>query len=510
MAHPKRRKAALRSAGAVTADAIREQARALAEDPAPALPLCEGGCVLFSPMNGARKGILAAHAARDDDAKLEKLARGGNDVARAYAATLLLARAEKIPYVAELRLGALSAPYVIRGKAKPFPLAGLQNWSDRQLRLLAYSPWVKKRGLHVWSTTEGVVCTGKRAAPPDAFLDAEAEDLGLRAKGARRVCEHGGSDAGDAVALAFRGSDATLERCRACLDETPLLHAAARHLAAPRVMHVFQVRATLAPLVGPAPDVAFDVPETALDAYRSGRLSDVELLDAARAARADALRALPQRILVAGDRAFATPQEFVDALAPSPAESRALHAGLAGREKPTVLDKPTAARAIADLWNERGLAMLEAAAGDAATAQRLHKEKVTPEEVSELMRRAEREGVRLTALSALPRYDRLPPAAQAADAIARTYRTDGQDAAVRAAMERASSGKAKGVALAFLDALGAAKGQDWRFAQADREVAAGLGPDVEALLRGEPARYHSSLVAVSRRTGEVAEFAPRA
>ena len=509
MAKPKRRKASLRSAGAVTAEAIRERARALADDPTPALPDCVGGCVLFSPMSSARRGVLAAHAARDDDAKLEKLATRGNDLARAYAATLLLARAEKIPYVAELRLGGISAPYVIRGRTKPFYLAGLQNSDDRQLRLLAYTPWVKKRGLHVWSTAEGVTCTGKRPTPPDAFLDAEAEELGLEARGARRVCEHGGADAGDAIVLGFAGAEATLERCRACLDDAPFLHAVARHVAAPGVTKsVLRVRAALAPLVGPAPPVDARLSDATLEAYRLGKLKDVELLDAARASRAEALRALPHALYVAGDRAYATPEELVAALAPSPAEARALRAGLEGRDRPLVLDKATAARALAELWPERGLAMLTAA-GDEATAKRIHREGVKPEEAADLVRRAEREGARRVALQGLPAYDRLPPVAGAADAIARAFRSEGHDGAVRAAMERASSGKAKGVALAFLEALGSAKGQEWRFAQADREVAAGLAGDVETLLRGEASGYHSALVAVSRRTGEVAEFKPR-
>lgn len=509
MAKPKRRKATLRSAGTVTADAILERARDLADDPTPALPQCEGGCVLFSPMASARKGILKAHAARDDEKALERLASKGNELARAYAATLLVGKGEKIPFVAELRMGGISAPYVLRGKAKPFYTAGLQNHEDRQLRLLSYTPWIKKRGLHVWSTDAGIVCTGKRPTPPRAFLDAEAEELGLHAEGDRFVCPHGGSGPDrDAIVLGFRGSPATLERCRACLDETPFLLAVARHVAAPGLTRIFDLRPSPAPLQGDAPPVDARVPEEALAAYRRGQVSDTALLDAAREARAAALRALPRRLLVAGDRVFPDEDALLAALGASPAETRALRAGLAGREKPLVVDKASPARVMVELWGERGLEML-AAAGDEATAKRLHKERVTVEDVSDLVRRAEREGARDAALAHLPRYDRLPPAAAAADHLARAYRAEGQEGAVRAALERSSSGKAKGVALAFLEVLGAAKGQEWRFAQADREVAAGLAPEIETLLRGEPARYHDALVTVSRRTGETTPFSPR-
>jgi hypothetical protein len=126
------------------------------------------------------------------------------------------------------------------------------------------------------------------------------------------------------------------------------------------------------------------------------------------------------------------------------------------------------------------------------------------------VRRAGREGASRAGLAALPRYQSLPPAAAAADAIARAFRGEGQEAAVRLALERAASGRQKGICLAALAALGGLKGHEWRFNQAERDVAAGAGPAMERLLRGEPQSYHDALREASLRTGETTGFAPEA
>lgn len=115
MAKRPRRKATLRSTGKVTEADLRERAQALVDDPTLAMPICEGGCVLFSPAKAASRAIPRIHAAREDEAKLQRYASWGNELAKAYAATLLILHAEKIPYVAELRLPTGTIPYVIRG-----------------------------------------------------------------------------------------------------------------------------------------------------------------------------------------------------------------------------------------------------------------------------------------------------------------------------------------------------------------------------------------------------------
>lgn len=505
MAKPKRRKATLHSAGKVTEQELLERARELYEDPTPVIPLCEGPCGFFSPVKAARAAIPRVHAARDDEAKLLKFAASGNELARAYAATLLLAKTEKIPVVADLRLGGESVPYVIRGKAKPLFLAGVQHHDDRALRLLAVANWARKRKLHFYSADRGIVCTGKKPAPPADFLAEEAELVGLHAEGEKRyACGH----EGDRVLVRWAGADVVFERCTSCAGDASLLATLRRHVAAPHVDRQFTVEPILRPFQGEAPGAPVELPGDVRAAYLAGRLNDRTLLDAARQARIASLRSGNAQY-VAGDVSYGGDVDaFLEALGAGPVEARALRAGLAAYGGSLVLERASLARAAAELWPSHGRAML-AAVSDETTAQQLHREKVAPDEALELLRRAAREGAGRAALAALPAYPTLPPAAAAADAIARVYRGEGREAAVRAAQERASVVKAKGIALAMLTALQARQGQDWRFSESDREVAAALAPHVEALLRGDAEGYHEALVAASRGSGETADVRRR-
>lgn len=504
VAKPKRRKATIHSAGKATEQELLENARALYEDPTLAAPICEGGCVWFSPVKAARRAILRIHAARDDEKALSRYANGGNELARAYAATLLLAKADKIPIVADLRLPGENVPYVMRGKAKPFQLAGIQHHDDRALRLLAVAPWARKRGLHFYSADRGIVCTGSKPRPPADFLAEEAELMGLTLEQGVHTCGHRD---GDRVVLRWLGSDVVFERCESCAGDGSLLADVRRHVAVPRVEHQFSFDAKLRPLQGASVDIEAPLAPEVRAAYLGGKLTDRKLLEAAREGRVGALRA-GGTTYVAGETTYPDADSFVRALAPSPELEQALRAALAAHARSVVIDRPTLARAVAELWPEHGRRMLEAVS-DAETAARFYKEKPQADEAVELVRRAAREGSGRAALAALPGYGALPPAAAAADAIARAFRGQGREAAVRVAQERANHPKAKGVSLAMLTALQARSGQEWRFSASDKDVAEALAPHVEALLRGPAESYHDALVAASRGSGETAEVQRR-
>lgn len=492
MAKPKRRKATLHSAGRVTEQEILASARALRDDPAHVIPQCDGSCVLFSPVKAARRQMPLVYAARDDESKLQRLAGRGNDLARAFAATLLLAKADTIPFVADLKLGGEVVPYVMRGKAKPFFLAGLQHHEDRKLRLLAVAPWSRKRGMHFFSAERGIVCTGKRAAPPADFVREELALLGLDEQGG---CGHDG----DAVMLRWEPANVTLSRCAACAGTENTFLRLSEHMAGPRLYDQFHVDARLGGLGG-------EVTPALREAYVRGQLTDAKLLEGARLARAASLRAAG-KAYATGETLHADVNSFLAALSPTPEEARALRAGLAAHEGGLVLDRASVARAFAALWPTQGRRMLEAVS-DAATADALHREKVAPDEAVEIVRRAAREGAGRAALSTLPRYRSLPPAAAAADAVARTFRTQGREAAVRAAQDRANAPKAKAASLGMLVALDAQRGTGWRFSQGDHDAAAAMAPHVETLLRGDAKGYHEALAAVSLLSGETAPFAP--
>jgi hypothetical protein len=456
-------------------------------------------------VKAAQRAIPKIHAKRDDEAALQRAANTGNDLARAYAATLLLAKSGKVPVVADIRLGTENVPYVSRGKTKPFFLAGVQHHEDRALRLLSVASWARKRGMNFYSADRGIICTGKRQAPPADFIAQEAALLGLSKQEDVFTCGH----AGDGIRIQWSGLAVIFRRCGSCAQDGSTLQALLRHIAGPKPSRHFDARADLLPLearAGTLPHIDPRVPEAIMLAYQSGSLPDHLFLEAARAARVDALRQSGAHY-VAGNVSFGDDvNAFVHALGASPDEDRAIRAALDAHQGAVVLDRPTVARAVGELWPQHGLRMLTAVSDD-ATAAKFHKEKPAADEAVELVRKAARTGSGRVA--GLPTYGALPPAAAAADAIARAFRGQGREAAVRLAQEKANLPKAKGVSLAMLTALQAAQGQDWRFSHSDQDVAQSIAIHIGDLLRGSAERYHEALVATSHACGETADVVPR-
>jgi hypothetical protein len=495
----------LHSAGKVVAQDIVNRSRELAEDPTLAVPECVGKCGWFCPFCKERKAVERIHHLRENEKALQRYTRRGPRIARAYAACCLIAKAGKVPYVAELKLGrGLMVPYASRGNAIPWELAGLQHYDNREIRLLSVRYAVTKRGRHVYSTPSGLVNTGKEPAPPTDFVTGELKDIGFQAKGnGRWVCEHGGVNAGDALTLEWVSANVTTERCHECAGDENTLMKLLRHLAVPNARQDFTPRVHLTPLEGEdAPDVeATD--DDAVNAYRAGQLGDAAFIEQGHKARRAKLRERGGRAFVLGDHWFGEDANaFIDALSPTDAERRALTGAFKDVDRPVVIPKASATRALHDVWQDHGKAALHAAAsGDTATADAAYDPDASMEDIGDALKRAAAVGATAAVDAKLPKFKRLPEPAAIADAITRAYRAHGADEAKRVAHQKVKETKERGVTLAFLRALGEKSGHAWKFTQVDEGMASVLEEDARALLDCAPDAYAEHLDTLARKAG---------
>lgn len=507
----------IQSASKAQERTILENAKRLAQDPELAEPSCEGGCVWFSPMKKIRKAVRKVAELRGDEEALKKaanktgfLTRSLPDYARGYAVLLLAEERGEIPYVAPAQLPWGSSYFANWGDVPKNVLLGLQHWDNRRARLLAVKDHSESRGLHVYATEEGLVCSGKSPGPPEEFVEEKLSALGAaRQGGDERSCPHGGPDE-DRVGLGitWRSVGVTVDLCHRCLASGNTVHGILQHVMAPEPWTDFDVDVHLPPLETAREDITPpetpDPPAELVGRYLKGGFTDEQLLSAARQHRRETLATRDELILAAGGVVYADDREaFLAALDPGPAEEAALEAALAEHDRPLILERGTPGEALEKLWPDHGLTCLEAVTGDPALAEELHGEDVAAgDNLSALLRRAAKRADRAQLASALPSYDRLPPGLAFADAAARAYRLDGKEGVMQVVKNRtAEDANARAVSWALCRVLGEASGREWRYDDSEMELGAALEDPVEELLEAEPGEYHGLLERIARTAG---------
>jgi len=186
---------------------------------------------------------------------------------------------------------------------------------------------------------------------------------------------------------------------------------------------------------------------------------------------------------------------FLDALSPSPVERRALEAVLGSWGGPFEVDEPRASRALEKLWSDHAETIVRTIVRDPKEAQRLIGDtRASPGRVAELLKRAEKSSEEKELLGTLPRYSRLAREAAWVDRVAREFRTHRETGAERAILQSLpAEGKERGLAYAFLKALGRENAHAWQFSETEREFGGALSYRARELLRAPADQYHGAL-----------------
>ncbi|MDR2698863.1 MAG: hypothetical protein LBB30_04225 [Candidatus Methanoplasma sp.] len=150
---------------------ILERSRKLANDPALLRPMCAGNCrkCLFDK---TFKNIDGISRYKDNpDALLRLASKGSDDMVKAYAGTISLSAAGKIPMLATATIAGEKVPFAVRGAVGNDKLIGCQYYDDPKIRLLYYNLFIKKNKLHLYSFQDGLVCSNFPNMPEDYLYE---------------------------------------------------------------------------------------------------------------------------------------------------------------------------------------------------------------------------------------------------------------------------------------------------------------------------------------------------
>ena len=451
------------------------------------------------------------------------MASSGDHIARAYAGTLMLKAAGKAPYLASLKLPHGEVFYAMRGNAKKEKLAGMQWFDHPVYRLLLYLDMTVKRPFfHFYSTRDTLYCSCKEPQPPREYVDFALQHLKGNLSEVEKdvwACPHMDVKALKAsepvddtyLRVEWLSAAVVVGLCRRCArsGKGSILSSISQHMAIPRLGDDFQVD-VLHRLEGSRDCALWDrlsnlpLEKENEESYIKSALDDAGLIERHLKTIEEELRAHHGPHFILEDRCYCDDAKaFVEALSPSDEERVALEAILPLLERPIILERATPAKVLAELWDEHGEAALRAVVdGDEELMERYIDHPDVQSSPSTVLRRALVDHRNRTIIERLPRYGRLPSIAKFADAVARAYKTEGPEGALKTLeRERGSDTRIKSVAYSFLLALGKEAAKKWQYDRTEMDFATFLKDKAVDLLEAEPGRYHDALQAILSATG---------
>ncbi len=460
-----------------------------------------------------RADLEEVREARDDAKRLDKMSRWGDPLARAYAGLLRYYLDPTTPTVATFPIAGGEGSFATLSRSTREAELAVQQSDDPTRLLIGYVDWSRK-GLYFFAGRKVLWCTGRSPRPPGEVITERVDELPYRTvpePGTRAlVCPHlAAHEARPYLEVGWPGADRTFRVCRKCAkDDRHLLGSLSEGSAVPDPSAAFPVEVELNVQCRGGPECVHarlpPLPRSLRRSYELGRLSDAALLDAYRAEIRPTIEGTRRTTLVAGGVCYGDHvAEFLEALHPTALERRALGVALEPAPGYFEVDEATASRALERLWPEHAEEIVGAITEDEEEARRaLQEARDAPGRIVEILKRAQRRGEERELLDALPRYSRLTSEAAWVDRVARAYRTHRETGAERTLLQSLPrEGKERGLAYAFLLALGRAPAHAWQFTPTEQEFGTSLAAPARSVLNAPAAGYHAAMDRLLRAAG---------
>ena len=483
---------------------LLQRAKALKESVAPLLPRLTPDCPT-DRFDRRRADLEEVRAARDDARRLTRLSRWGDPLARSYAGLLKFALEPAPPVIASFPLPDGEASYASLARSDREAEVAVQQGQDPARLLLGYIHWARK-GFHFFAGRRTLWCTGPSPSPPQEFRTEKLSGLPYRLievpEHRRFDCPHlKNGEPRPYLEVRWSGADSSFRVCRRCTKEDRhLLSSLSDGTASPNPSAEFPVRAELNVRCSAGPEcVHADLPSLSRGLareYELGRVSDAQVIDRYVAELKPRIERANRPTYVAGGVCYGSDaRRFVDALAPSAVERRALEAALRDRDRYLEVDEPSASRALERLWPDHAEVILASIVKDPEEARRwVDDTRGAPGRIAEILKRAQRMSDEREVLEALPRYSRLAHEAEWVDRVAREFRARREAGAERFILQSLPrEGKERGIAFGFLIALGRANAHSWQFTPTEQEFGSSLADRAHLVLAAPAGQYHAAL-----------------
>ena len=498
-----------RIASKVMREDLISKAKMLRDDPELILPDCAADCG-SCPFRKVRARLEKISRFKDDPARLARFAKGGDKLARAYAATIGLVHEVNTPYLASATYPAGTVTYALRGKTTKEKLIGVQNFDSPKWRVLSVLDLVHKKGLHFYSYGDSFVCTGRYARPPEEYVRLAAEAVGAsELEGDTFKCPHGPSST-DHMRFDWVSSGKKVLLCDQCTGKLKnTLVKLAEGMAVPNALSEFEIS-----IVRPLKSVGGNggcrdllnqpISKDLLEKYSAGQIGNKELIEKHMEEVHESVREKDMRAFVRGDRCFGEDlQSFVNDLTADEVERRALTGLLSDVHHPVVIDSGyTVNRLLSEYWSVHGREALEAVVSEGVAEKHYKDDDESKKSPLKVIRQAVRSEEHAAVTSQIPKYACLSQHGDFADRVTKAYKTAGIAAAVSVLdSDKSNDHRTRSMAHAFYLALGVTT-KSWKFTDEEKEYGKHLQAYAKNLLESSGAdEHHAAFDAFLREAG---------
>jgi len=463
-----------------------ENAKKLVADPELIIPKCSGEECRKCRFAKVRKKLMKVQGYHDNPDKLVKLASKGDQMVRAYAATISLAASGKIPYLSSAQLPTGEVSFAVRGTVDKEKLIGMQHFDDPDLRLLIYWDMARKYDLHIYSTEKGVFCSATGPKAPKEYVDEMLKAIECEGP---QGCGHSGESH---IVVKWKSAGRDIVMCHECIDDGNVVHDLSSRIAAPDHTDDFQSDVNVkfdckADKCGKC-DTSGGVGELA-ERHRKGEVNDQEFLAQASDKKRLALREKGAYVL--GSECYGEDlDKFLANVKGSELEMKALTGLLKAHKMGVVSDGNVAGKIIADLWPKNATIMLQAVSSEEVAGKLKDRTDIAP---SLLLVEANRMELAKSVDGSLPMYHALGDIGKLADALARAYKTEGRDAVLRIAeRSKGKDHRSKSVCYAFFKAIGETS-KSWQFNKQEADFGEYLSQFATQMLNAKGQEYDEAL-----------------
>jgi hypothetical protein len=493
----------IRIAPKVQEKRILDIAERLKKNPLLILPQCPseecGGC----PFKNIQKKLEKIKGACDDEKKLGKLANK-KDLASAAAGTILLTFSKKIPYLATKTIGSETVVYAQRGKASEQNLIALQHFDNPALRLLGFTHLAQKKKVYLYVTDEKTICMGKNPMPPEEFLTFLSKKMGWK----EERCTHEGA----VIKIKWIPAHKEIKTCKKCAEGNTISKMM-RYYYTPFLEDEFEAEVIGETIkCGESCKICKikEAKEKKMDdsMYIQGKISDKDFIENWYKKVQGNIRKINERICILDGTCYGSNADvIIKKINPNEWEEIGLRYMLEKIEEPIILTNATTNKILTTYWDTYGKDITKKIAG--IEGEKIYEEgKRRHDAPSQVLEKAYNIQKKGKILKELPTYKELPPLAEFADRIARAYKVNGEEAALREIHNEKMKTKKKAIAYAFLLAIKKGGSEAWKYSEIEKELGRHLAPLAEKVLLEKGTGYQKALqdlIAESGSTRKVGE-----